>query len=143
MMSPVVDDEAARLPIRRDVWGAAFPEIAPLLEQPLDAARLDRYGTIRLERWSAGRVVIVGDAAHAMPSSIGKGASLGMRTAVALAEGLDGAESIGDGIAAWQASRRPVVAAAQDIAERVAIARTLTAGPEGAAYDVPLLDPVR
>lgn len=65
-------------------------ELAEILDQPLDRARIDRYGTIRA---TAGR----GDAAYAMPaSSIGEGAGLGMWNAVSLAPPLraqDGVEA--------------------------------------------------
>lgn len=139
MMAPATDREAAALPIDAPLWSRQFPELAPLLAQSLDEARIDRYGSIRLDRWVHGRVAIIGDAAHAMPSSIGKGANLGMRNAVALAEALANHPDPDAALGAWQAERRPIVDTAQEIAERVALQRTLTKGPSGAAYEVPLL----
>ena len=139
MMAPVTDPQAASLPIDAALWSRHFPELAVLLAQSLDQARIDRYGSIRLPSWGRGRAVIVGDAAHAMPSSIGKGANLGIANAIMLAEALGSQGDIGAGIAAWQARQRPVIAAAQEIAERVALARALTADPSAAAYEVPLV----
>lgn len=43
------------------------------------------------------------------------------------------------GLAAWEAERRPFIAAAQELAERVALARTLTGDRTAAEYEVPLL----
>lgn len=150
MMAPATDREAGSLPVDRTAWAAAFPELARLLDQPLDRARIDRYGTIRLARWSQGRVAVVGDAAHAMPSSIGKGASLGLWNAVSLARHLRGRrlrgrilrgeDGIEAGLAAWEAERRPIIEDAQATAERVALARTLTGGRSPAGYEVPLLE---
>lgn len=138
LMAPVSDAAAGALPIDRAIWSEAFPDLAPLLAQPLDRARMDRYGTIRLARWSEGRVAVVGDAAHAMPSSIGKGASLGMWNAVRLATHLRGSGSIEGALASWEAERRPVIAEAQETAERVAVARTFGGTREAAEYEVPL-----
>lgn len=139
MMAPIGDREAAALPIDRRVWSDAFPALNSLLAQPLDQARLDRYGTIRLERWSQGRVAMVGDAAHAMPSSIGKGASLGMWTAVTLARHLREQTTIEAALAAWEAERRPIITEAQAIAERVVLARTLSGDRPSGEYEVPLV----
>ena len=43
-----------------------------------------------LNRWHRGRVVLVGDAAHAMPPFLGQGANQGIQDAVCLAEQLAG-----------------------------------------------------
>lgn len=138
MMAPVEDEEAAALPIQRGIWSEAFPELAPILDQSLDAARRDRYGTIRLDRWSRGHAAIVGDAAHGMPSSIGKGASLGMWNAVSLVRHLREQASVEAALALWETERRPVIAEAQEIAERVALSRTLSGNGQPATYEVPL-----
>ena len=42
-----------------------------------------------LPRWSRGRAVVVGDAAHAQPPNLGQGANLTFQNALALAEYLD------------------------------------------------------
>ncbi len=44
-----------------------------------------RFGTIRTERWSDGKVVLLGDAAHTAHFSIGSGTKLAMEDALALA----------------------------------------------------------
>lgn len=142
MMAPVTDPEAASLPIDSAIWSRYFPELAPLFDQSFDKARIDRYGSIRLSSWIAGRVAIIGDAAHAMPSSLGKGANLGMGNAISLADALAAEPDIDRALSKWHARQRPVVKAAQDMAERVALARTLTADPDSASYEVPLVGTV-
>jgi 2-methyl-3-hydroxypyridine 5-carboxylic acid dioxygenase len=142
MMAPASDIEGAALPIDAALWTRYFPELGALLGQSLVRARIDRYGSVRLDSWVRGRVAIVGDAAHAMPSSIGKGANLGIRNAVALAETLASGSDIDIALAAWQRRQRPIIDAAQEIAERVALARTLTADPTEAAYEIPLVGTV-
>ena len=37
-----------------------------------DEARYDRFEVMRLKRWSAGKVALIGDAAHAVPPNLGQ-----------------------------------------------------------------------
>lgn len=138
MMAPSTEPGTDGLPVRPEIWLPSFPELAPILPAAAAAARFDLYGSIRLERWSAGRVAILGDAAHAMPSSIGKGANLAMRSAVALAEAVTEG-SLEHGLAAWEAAMRPVVDSAQELAERIVGERALSGGAPAQAYDTPIV----
>jgi 2-polyprenyl-6-methoxyphenol hydroxylase-like FAD-dependent oxidoreductase len=38
-----------------------------LIDRIEEQGRYDRFELIKLRRWSAGRVAIIGDAAHALP----------------------------------------------------------------------------
>lgn len=125
LMSAVGDDQASALPIAIDYWSRAFPELRPLLAQPGTSARYDRYGMIRLEQWSRGRAAVIGDAAHGMPSSLGRGASVGMLSAVELAARLADSASIEAALGAWETGQRPLVELVQAEAERVAGSRSL------------------
>ena len=62
------------------------------------------------ERWSAGNLVLVGDAAHTAHFSIGSGTRLAMEDAIALAAAIE--REPGDlpaALAAYEAARKPVV----------------------------------
>jgi anthraniloyl-CoA monooxygenase len=77
-----------------------------------------RFRTVRCERWSCGRTVLLGDAAHTAHFSIGSGTKLAMEDAIGLAEAL-GAES--DAVRAfdrYEAIRRPAVERLQELARR-------------------------
>jgi 2-polyprenyl-6-methoxyphenol hydroxylase-like FAD-dependent oxidoreductase len=69
---------------------------ADVLEHPLHALG-------RLRRWHAGRLVLAGDAAHAMTPNLGQGAGQAIEDAVALGTALAGGA---DPLAAYAAARR-------------------------------------
>lgn len=62
----------------------------------------DLYELPRLRAYSAGRVVLVGDAAHAMTPNLGQGACQALEDAVVLAKSLDS----DGGLAAYDRLRR-------------------------------------
>ena len=67
--------------------------------------RWTRFRTVRCERWHAGNVVLVGDAAHTAHYSIGSGTKLAMEDAIALCDALTSHE-IRDGQALTEAFER-------------------------------------
>lgn len=127
LMSAIDDVRGSALPIDVAYWADHFPDVRPLLSRAGSGARHDRYGKITLPRWSRGRAAIIGDAAHGMPSSLGRGASVGMLNAVELADRLGCGGSIEPALAAWETAQRPYVEEVQAEAERVALARALSA----------------
>jgi 2-polyprenyl-6-methoxyphenol hydroxylase-like FAD-dependent oxidoreductase len=60
-----------------------------------------------LKRWTNGRVVLVGDAAHPIEPSLGMGACLAIEDAVVLAACLTREAVIEDGLALYERVRRP------------------------------------
>ena len=79
--------------------------------------------------WHRGRMVLVGDSAHAPSSSSGQGASLAVESAVELARCLRDHPSAEDAFAAYEAMRRPRV---ERIAKEAARKNsTKSAGPVG------------
>jgi anthraniloyl-CoA monooxygenase len=83
-----------------------------------DASTLRTFEQIRLSRWFADGVVLVGDAAHTAHFSIGSGTSLAFADAVALAVALAEQPSVAGAAAAYEAVRRPLVEIAQDLSRR-------------------------
>ena len=60
-------------------------------------------------RWSAGRVVLIGDASHAMSPMMGQGGCMAIEDALVLADELRRAADIPAAVAAFAARRRPRV----------------------------------
>lgn len=128
MMAPVDDLEATAVPLRQDIWVPAFPELEPAIRRASSDGRYDAYETGKLTRWSAGRVAIVGDAAHAMVPSLGQGAGFAMMNALSLAVALDGAPSVEEALAGWEARERPLTEFTQDCSAAVARDRLRNGG---------------
>lgn len=102
------DEPARALPLRKDVWKASFPRLAPLIARIGDEARYDRFEYIRLRRWSAGRVAVLGDAAHAIPPNIGQGAGCAMMNALSLAVFLERFPDVETALQNWERAERPL-----------------------------------
>jgi 2-polyprenyl-6-methoxyphenol hydroxylase-like FAD-dependent oxidoreductase len=77
---------------------ASLNENSSIVYRPLEALLLPRP-------WSKGHVVLIGDAAHATTPHLASGACIGIEDAIVLAEDLDRAATLGDGLAAFEARR--------------------------------------
>ena len=62
-----------------------------------------------LDRWYIGRVVLIGDAAHAGPPNMAEGGCMALEDALVLAEELRSADTVERALAAYVARRRPRV----------------------------------
>jgi 2-polyprenyl-6-methoxyphenol hydroxylase-like FAD-dependent oxidoreductase len=62
---------------------------------------------VALDSWVRGRVVLVGDAAHATSPNMAEGAAMALEDALVLAESLRESEAIPAALAAFEARRRP------------------------------------
>lgn len=80
--------------------------------------RWAQFPTVSLERWSAGNVVLLGDAAHTAHYTIGSGTKLALEDAIALADALGTHDDVGEAFAAYEAARRPGVDRFKHLAAR-------------------------
>jgi 2-polyprenyl-6-methoxyphenol hydroxylase-like FAD-dependent oxidoreductase len=67
-------------------------------------------------RWFSGRLVLLGDAAHAMAPNLGQGANSALVDGVVLAEELAGAWSLADALARYDKRRRRLARRVQTMA---------------------------
>lgn len=75
---------------------------------PPDRMYYDQVAQIDMPRWTEGRVVLLGDAAHAVSLIAGQGASLGVAGAYLLAERLRAAVPVPEALADYERRWRPV-----------------------------------
>ena len=76
-----------------------------------------QFPTVRCERWSDGRLVLRGDAAHTAHFSVGSGTKLAMEDAIELSRVLQGATDVAAALATYEEQRRPGVASVQRAAQ--------------------------
>jgi 2-polyprenyl-6-methoxyphenol hydroxylase-like FAD-dependent oxidoreductase len=87
-------------------FGAPVPAYLAALQsdQQLHFGPFER---VELDEWYRGRVVLIGDAAHAGPPHMGEGGCMAMEDALVLAEVLRTAESLASALEAYVRRRRP------------------------------------
>lgn len=85
------------------------PPITDILASSGAIERYAIYEAPTMTEWSKGRVVLVGDAAHAMGPHTGQGASMAMEDSVTLARCLRDADDLEMAFVAYFAERKPRV----------------------------------
>ena len=86
---------------------------APVAWQKFAIVAVDPAGP-----WTAGRVALIGDAAHAMTPFLAQGAAMAIEDAALLAASLYGATDIPAALAAYEAARKPRVARLAEASKR-------------------------
>lgn len=96
----------ARLRQRFEGFGGPVPAYLAALQHD-DQIHFGPIEWVELRRWHAGRVVLIGDAAHAAPPHMGEGGAMAIEDAIVLAELLQGADPVEHGLDRYQVRRRP------------------------------------
>jgi 2-polyprenyl-6-methoxyphenol hydroxylase-like FAD-dependent oxidoreductase len=92
-------------------WTRAYPASTRVLDglQSFDELLQNEVVRVDCERWTDGRLVLVGDAAHAMAPNLGQGANSALVDCAVLYDELRRASSLADGLAAYQLRRQVAV----------------------------------
>lgn len=96
--------------VRRDLmarFGSWHEPVAAIIEAtpPDRILRTDIYDRDPIERWHAGRVALLGDAAHPMTPNLGQGAGQAIEDAVVLDECLAASSSIEEALTRYEQRR--------------------------------------
>lgn len=89
--------------VNRRIIAAAAPQVSRIYPD---------YDVPSLPYWSTGRVILIGDAAHAVTPHSGQGASMALEDALVLAACIDAEATPGDAFRRFEALRRDRVEAA-------------------------------
>ena len=114
------DLEAAAVPVNQDAWIRTFPNLEGIFRRIGDQGRYDLYESTFVSKWSAGKVAIIGDAAHAMPPTLGQGAGCAMMNALSLAVYLAEGESVESALERWERLERPLSNHTQELSGTIA-----------------------
>ena len=120
--APVARALAARnMPALRRAWADALPAAGVLLDRVarFDDLLVNDVSTIYCGSWVDGRLVLLGDAAHAMQPTAGQGANSALLDAVALAEALT-VEPLPTALHSYQRNRLGPVRVVQRQSDRLA-----------------------
>jgi len=116
---PAADAVARRdLPALIDVWNRTLPAAAGLLTKvsSFDDLLINTVRRVDCRHWFSGRLVLIGDAAHAMAPNLGQGANGALVDAVVLAEQLVSGVTAEEAVQRYDRIRRPAVRRVQDVA---------------------------
>lgn len=96
-------------------FGGVVPEMLDQLNDP-NEIYYDTYNDMQIDSWSKGRVVLVGDSAHAILPNAGAGVSMAMESAAVIAEELCRADSkyVEHALRQYETRRRPRVKKVQN-----------------------------
>lgn len=89
-------------------WADPIPRLVATTD-PGDLLRNDLYDRARAARWSDGRAVLIGDAAHPMRPHLGQGGCQGIEDAAILARFLELADDVPTAFERFEAFRKPRV----------------------------------
>ncbi|SKC52080.1 FAD-dependent monooxygenase [Krasilnikoviella flava] len=114
---PPRDDAEARFALLERTFAGAGWRTAELLAaaRAADDFALDTYDQIRMDAWSRGRVVLLGDSAWCASPLSGLGTALALRGAATLADALGARlpDDVAGALAAYESAMRPVTVRAQ------------------------------
>jgi 2-polyprenyl-6-methoxyphenol hydroxylase-like FAD-dependent oxidoreductase len=125
-------DRLQRLQQRFGGFGGPVPAYLAALQHD-DQIHFGPIEWVELRRWHAGRVVLIGDAAHATPPHMGEGGAMAIEDATVLAELLQGADTVEHALDQHQARRRPRIDWVQQQSRLAAKAWVLPAAIRDAA----------
>lgn len=87
-------------------FGPPAPAVLDVLSDT-EKQHSDTIEEVALDTWSRGRVLLVGDAAHATSPNMARGAATAMEDALVLAASVTGQSSVDATLAAFSARRKP------------------------------------
>lgn len=108
-IAPLHDDRGSKIPLDADYWSAHFPKLASegLFERARAAGGVHhRYPFVRTSSWVKGRAALVGDAAHALPPTLGQGVGLSLTNALLLSQHVSSGGNLLDALHAWESEWR-------------------------------------
>jgi 2-polyprenyl-6-methoxyphenol hydroxylase-like FAD-dependent oxidoreductase len=109
LAAPLDDVRGAKAPLDEKYWAERFPFLKSqgFFARAGEAGGVHHaYPFVGTRSWVSGKVALVGDAAHALPPTLGQGAGLSLMNTFFLAEALAGHDDVAAGLASWESRWR-------------------------------------
>ncbi|GEE02342.1 salicylate hydroxylase [Gordonia spumicola] len=120
------DDELAHVRRLADGWASPLPELVASTD-PVNVLRNDLHDRAIAPRWTDGRIVLIGDAAHPMRPHLGQGGCQAIEDAVVLAASVAAERDVASACRTYETVRRP--RAAGVVRESKLIGRVINDSP--------------
>jgi len=104
-IAPLDDACGSQIPLDVKYWAERFPKLASegLFQRAASSEAVHHpYPFVDARSWMKGYVALVGDAAHALPPTLGQGAGLSLMNALLLSDYVSSRSSVSDALAAWE-----------------------------------------
>lgn len=120
--------DARDLAAFRTSWTSAYPAAGRILDGLTHFDELLQNEVLRVDcdRWFDGRLVLLGDAAHAMAPNLGQGANSALVDGAVLLDELRRSSSVAEGLMGYQRRRRRAVRRVSDASSRLGMLAELT-----------------
>lgn len=131
LMAPREDTQGSRVPIDLDLWSSIFSHLRPVLESAaVTPGRYYGYETTVVERWTRGRIALIGDAAHAMCPALAQGAGCAMANAYTLAAVASESplDELEPALERWERLEKPITDRCQERSAQYAATRGMSKG---------------
>jgi 2-polyprenyl-6-methoxyphenol hydroxylase-like FAD-dependent oxidoreductase len=105
LIAPLDEQKGTVSPIDVEFWSEHFPKLASegLFERARNSVCVHHtYPLVRTTSWFSGCVALIGDAAHALPPTLGQGAGLSLANALLMSRYVSERREIPEALAAWQ-----------------------------------------
>jgi 2-polyprenyl-6-methoxyphenol hydroxylase-like FAD-dependent oxidoreductase len=114
MACPENDIPGSEVPINVESWSEHFPNLREVFELLHRSEHYKAYYSwVQAHAWSKGKVALMGDAAHALPPTLGQGSNLAMSNARSLVTFLKKIGDVPAALVAWERAVRPTTEATQ------------------------------
>lgn len=110
LIGPEEDTRCGAVPVDAAYWVSRFPSLEHVFDRVSRTVGVHHaHSHVVCHQWAAGRVAIIGDAAHAQPPNLGQGAGIAIAAAWELARSVEDSDDVESRLVDWERRVRPSI----------------------------------